>query len=266
MREAEPGASETNLLTIDGIAVRVFGNRAAAIRCAADRVSSCLAGRSVLALPTGRTPIDLYRELRDRHQLGAISFAQAETFNLDEYWPIEPTTRGSFRRFMREHLFDHVDLAPERAHLPDGRVERAAVASECTAYEAAITRAGGLDLAILGIGRNGHVGFNEPGSPIDSRTRLVELTAETRRDNERDFDDPQTIPQHALTMGIATILSARALMVLAFGAAKAEILAHALRGPIDASCPASFLRTVAPRVEFLLDPAAAARLAEDTVR
>lgn len=257
MREAEPGASEPNHLTIDGIAVRVFDDRAAAIGRAADRVSACLATRSVLALPTGRTPIDLYQELRRRHVQSALSFAQVETFNLDEYWPIAPDAPGSFRRFMRENLFAHVDLQPERAHIPNGAVPRDAVERECAAYEALIAAAGGLDLAVLGIGRNGHIGFNEPGSSPSSRTRLVELTDDTRRANAGDFADLEAVPRHALTMGIGTILSARALLVLAFGAAKAEILARALRGPIDASCPASFLRTVGLHVELLLDRDAA---------
>lgn len=207
----------------------------------------------VLGLPTGGTPLALYREWVRMHREDGLSFAGVSTFNLDEYWPAP--AGASFADFMREHLFQHVDLRPERIHLLDGAVPAAGVAAECARYEAAIRAAGGLDLQILGIGVNGHVGFNEPGSPADSRTRRVRLAELTVQRAARS-QPAWAGCFEALTMGVATILEARRIVVLAFGAEKAAIVARALDGPEDADCPASLLRRH-PRVEWLLDVAAA---------
>jgi glucosamine-6-phosphate deaminase len=181
------------------------------------------------------------------------------TFNLDEYLGLPADHPSSFRAFMQEHLFDGLDLDPARCFFPEcpgGPKESAAVAKE---YEAAIADAGGIDLQLLGIGRNGHVAFNEPGSARDSRTRSVELSESTRRANAPDFPEGESVPRAALTMGIATILEARRLRVLAFGAHKAEIIHRLLEGTIGPEVPATFLREHGD-VELWIDREAAAEL------
>ncbi len=253
-------------LEIEGLELRIFPARNDAELAAADRLADLAGERArrglscVLGLATGKTPIGIYRELVRRHRARDFSFGNVETFNLDEYWPIDLKARGSFHRFMHEHLFDHVDIPRGKRHVPNGSVPAAEIPKQCRDYEDAISRAGGIDLQLLGIGRNGHIGFNEPGSDAASRTRLVELTEETVNDNRADFDDPSKMPTHALTMGIATILEARELLVLAFGAQKAGIVRDSLRGPISPRLPASFLRIGAKdrKVTVFLDEAAAA--------
>lgn len=210
----------------------------------------------VLGLATGRTQVGVYRELVGRHARGEVSFRRATTFNLDEYWPLAPTHRGSFRRFMEERLFAHVDLPSGRGHVPDGEAEDAAV--ECARYESLLAAAGGVDLQLLGVGRNGHLGFNEPGSARTSRTRLVPLTASTRDANRADFA-PDAVPERALTMGLGTILEARRIVALAVGDGKAESIERALRTPVTEEVPASLLRTH-PDATLHLDAAAAARV------
>jgi glucosamine-6-phosphate deaminase len=209
-----------------------------------------------LGLATGTTPQALYAELIRRNRLGQLSFSRVETFNLDEYLGVGPQHERSFHRAMRDSLFDHLDIEPANTHLPAG--DAADPATEAEAYDASIRARGGIDLQILGIGRNGHIGFNEPGSSLGSRTRVKTLSRATLRDNrlgEPDFEAPTM----AITMGIATILDARALLVLATGAAKAPAVAAALEGPLAASCPASAIQ-LHPRVTVLLDPEAAAEL------
>ena len=209
-----------------------------------------------LGLATGATPKALYAELIRRYRLGQLSFSRVETFNLDEYLGIGPQHPRSFHRAMRDSLFAHVDIEPTRTHLPAG--DSADPAAEAEAYEALIRARGGIDLQILGIGRNGHIGFNEPGSSLGSRTRVKTLSRATLRDNrlgEPGFEAPTL----AITMGIATILDARALLVLATGATKAAAVAAALEGPLAASCPASAIQ-LHPRATVLLDPEAAADL------
>lgn len=197
--------------------------------------------RVVLGLATGRSPIGIYDRLVQQHAAG-LSFRLVTTFNLDEYWPIEPTHPASFHRFMHERLFDRVDLPRGQRHVPHGWLDEAAIAGHCADYEAKIVAAGGIDLALLGLGQNGHIGFNEPGSARESRTRLVTLDPRTRADNAAAFADQDAVPRHAITMGIATILDARRIVMLCFGAKKAQILKAALEGPIASSVPASFLR------------------------
>ncbi len=209
-----------------------------------------------LGLATGNTPRALYAELIRRNRLGQLSFSRIETFNLDEYLGIGPGHPRSFHRAMRDGLFAQVDIDLANTHLPGG--DTADPAAEAEAYEALIRARGGIDLQILGIGRNGHIGFNEPGSSLGSRTRVKTLSRATLRDNqlgEPDFEAPTM----AITMGIATILEARALLVLATGAAKAPAVAAALEGPLAASCPASAIQ-LHPRATVVLDPEAAAEL------
>jgi glucosamine-6-phosphate deaminase len=209
-----------------------------------------------LGLATGSTPQALYAELIRQHHRGQLSFSRIETFNLDEYLGIGPQHPRSFHRAMRESLFAHIDIDPVNTHLPAG--DSADPAGEAAAYEALIEARGGIDLQILGIGRNGHIGFNEPGSSLGSRTRVKTLSRATARQNQLAKPDFE-VPIMAITMGIATILDARALLVLATGAAKAAAVAAALEGPLAASCPASAIQ-LHPKATVLLDPAAASDL------
>jgi len=212
---------------------------------------------AVLALPTGSTPRPLYAELVRMHREEGLSFARAATFNLDEYVGLPPDHPGSFRRYMHAALLRHVDLGPERAHFPDGVA--ADVPAACAAYEAAIAAAGGLDLVLLGIGEDGHIAFNEPTSSFGSRTRIKTLSAGTRAANQAAFG-AEPVPEHVLTMGIATILSARRCLLLACGARKAAALARAIEGPLTSMVLASALQ-LHPYATTLCDEPAARDLA-----
>jgi glucosamine-6-phosphate deaminase len=212
---------------------------------------------AALALPTGETPRGVYAELVRRHREHGLSFRHATTFGLDEYWPMAPDDPRSFRHFLDEHLLGRVDIEPaQRFHL-DGAVAAGRVAHEAARFERALARAGGLDLALLGLGRNGHIAFNEPGAPRDSRTRLVTLDDRTRLDLARAFGGADAVPRQALTMGVATLLAARRVVLVALGAHKAEVVARMLGGPVGPDCPASFLREH-PDVLVVLDREAAA--------
>jgi glucosamine-6-phosphate deaminase len=214
---------------------------------------------TVLGLATGSTPVGVYRELVRMHRDEGLSFANVDTFNLDEYWPMQPSSLHSYRRFMREHLFDLVDLDPARCHVPPGDLPRDEVAAACARYETQIRDAGGIDLQLLGIGKTGHIGFNEPGSGAESRTRLVTLDTITRRDAAADFFGEQNVPRQAITMGVATILEAREIVLLATGEHKAGILRRAVEGEIDHAIAATFLQRH-PAVTVYADHAAAAEL------
>jgi glucosamine-6-phosphate deaminase len=213
----------------------------------------------VLGLATGSTPIGVYRELVRLHREEGLSFANVVTFNLDEYWPMRPDDLHSYHRFMREHLFDHVDVPSERIHIPDGTVGRERVEFAAREYEGAIAACGGIDFQILGIGKTGHVGFNEPGSGRGSRTRLVTLDLITRREAAADFFGEENVPLEAITMGVATILDAREIAILATGEHKAAIVRRAVEGDIDVDVAATFLQEH-PHTTFYLDRAAAAEL------
>ena len=215
--------------------------------------------QAVLGLATGSTPQDVYSELVRMHAQDGLSFKNVVTFNLDEYWPMRPEALQSYRRFMAEHLFDHVDIDPTNVHIPDGTLEQGRIAAFCEAYERRIRDAGGIDLQLLGIGRTGHVGFNEPGSSRSSRTRLITLDKVTRLDAASDFFGEWNVPRQALTMGVGAILDARRLTLLAFGEAKAAIIRRAVEGEISSAVAASFLQQH-PCAEFALDPAAAGEL------
>jgi glucosamine-6-phosphate deaminase len=211
---------------------------------------------AVLGLPTGTTPRPLYAELVRRHRAGALSFARVTTFNLDEYVGVGPTHPGSFRRYMDETLFRHVDLSPTRTHLLDGLATD--VPAACAAYEAAIAAAGGLDLVLLGLGEDGHVAFNEPTSSFASRTRIKTLSAASRAANQASFG-AAPIPSHVVTMGVQTILEARRCVLLAHGARKARAFAAMVEGPLTAMLPASALQLHA-NVTVIADEAAASLL------
>src|SRR5947207_2718456 len=214
----------------------------------ADRIVEVIAretvakGRCVLGLATGSTPLGIYRELIRRHQAGEVDFSRVVTFNLDEYYPMPADSPHSYRRYMWENLFAHVNIRPEQVHVPDGGVPRETLAEHCVAYERAIAEAGGIDFQMLGIGKSGHIGFNEPGSSPDERTRLVTLDTVTRKDASADFFGEDNVPREAITMGVATILDARAV-----------------EGEVSQDVAATFLQRHANATAYL-DLAAAAEL------
>ncbi|HEY3875899.1 MAG TPA: 6-phosphogluconolactonase, partial [Candidatus Kapabacteria bacterium] len=213
---------------------------------------------AVLGLPTGSTPKGIYRELIALHKQG-LDLSKVRTFNLDEYFPIAPDALQSYHRFMQQHFFRHVNIPQENIHIPDGTLEREEVPAFCEAYERKIAEAGGLDLVILGIGRSGHIGFNEPGTPADSRTRLVIIHPFTRRDAAADFFGEENVPREAITMGVATILSSREIILAALGENKANVVKRAIEGPRTLELPASLLQGH-PNASFHLDSNAAAEL------
>ena len=239
-------AADASLAVAAEVAALVRGRAAAGQRC-------------VLGLATGSTPTGVYDELVRLHRAEGLSFANVVTFNLDEYYPMQPGDLQSYHRFMREHLFDRIDCPAGQVHIPDGTVPAAEVDGYCAAYERAIVAAGGIDLQLLGIGRTGHVGFNEPGSGRDSRTRLITLDRVTRLDAASDFFGAEHVPRRAITMGVGTILSAKRVVMLAFGENKAGVVARAVEGPVTLAVAASFLQQHAAAVVHL-DAAAAADL------
>ena len=234
-------------------------------RLVAQRIAALISERNasgepaVLGLATGSTPIGVYRELIRLHREEGLSFANVVTFNLDEYYPMAPDNIHSYHRFMWENLFSHVDVKPENVHIPRGDVPREDVEAMCAEYEAAIARAGGIDFQILGIGKTGHIGFNEPGSGASSRTRLVHLDAVTRRDAAADFFGEEFVPREAVTMGVATILDAREIALLATGEHKAGIIKRSVEGEINLEIAATFLQRH-PHTTFYVDQAAGADL------
>ena len=232
-------------------------------RAVAARIAAVVRAKpdAVLGLATGSTPLGVYRELVRLHREENLSFARVCAFNLDEYLPIEADAPQSYRRFMRENLFDFINIAPENCWIPDGAARSTEqVEADCARYEAEIAARGGLDLQLLGIGRTGHIGFNEPGSALESRTRAVVLDHLTRADAAAEFFGIDNVPVRAITMGIATILDARQILLLASGAAKAPIVAEALEGKITSKVPASWTRQH-PDLQVFLDQQAAELLA-----
>jgi glucosamine-6-phosphate deaminase len=213
----------------------------------------------VLGLATGSTPIEVYRELIRMHREERLDFSNVLTFNLDEYYPMQPDSIHSFRRYMRENLFDGINLPPENIHFPRGDVPREEVEAECARYEQMIADAGGIDFQILGIGKTGHVGFNEPGSGRESRTRVIALDTLTRRDAAPDFFGEKNVPLEAITMGVATIMDAKEIALLATGEHKAAIVRRAVEGPISPEVAATYLQEH-PDATFYVDQAAAAEL------
>jgi glucosamine-6-phosphate deaminase len=214
--------------------------------------------RLVLGLPTGRTPLPLYRALADLHARGRSDYSKVTTFNLDEFVGLEPEHPGSYRAYMREHLFQHVNLPARRAHFLDGRAT--ALDAECGRFEESILRAGGIDLQILGIGSNGHIGFNEPAPALQAWSHRVKLTLASRKANAGFFGGRlQDVPREALSMGMATIMHTRAIVLVATGKGKADVIAKTVTGPISTKTPASLLQLHA-NVEILLDESAASKL------
>lgn len=211
----------------------------------------------VLGLATGSTPLGLYGELIRMHREDGLDFSKLTTFNLDEYVGLRPDHPQSYRYFMRKNLFDHINLDPRFVHVPDGMAMD--IEDHCLWYEQRIVAAGGLDLQVLGIGANGHIAFNEPGSSLGSRTRVKTLTGTTREANARFFDSEDEVPRYALTMGVGTIMEARELLLLASGEGKADAIAASVEGPITAMVPASIVQ-MHPRAFLVVDRAAASKL------
>ncbi|MFJ5861214.1 glucosamine-6-phosphate deaminase [Pseudarthrobacter sp. NPDC092439] len=228
-------------------------------RTAADAIEQQVRrGPSVLGLATGSTPLGTYAELIRRHRAGGLSFANAQAFLLDEYVGLPAGHPQSYHSVIREEFTGSVDFAPDAVHGLNGMAED--LEAEAAQYEERISASGGVDIQILGIGTDGHVGFNEPMSSLASRTRIKTLTRQTRQDNARFFESAADVPEHVLTQGLGTIRRARHLLLLAMGDAKAEAIAAAVEGPVAALCPASALQ-LHPHVSVLVDEAAASRLA-----
>lgn len=225
------------------------------------RAKAAAGQKCVLGLATGSSPVDVYSHLVRMHREEGLSFANVMTFNLDEYYPMQSDCLQSYRRFMNEHLFDHIDIPADQIHIPDGTIPTEQMADYCQRYEQRIQEAGGIDLQLLGIGRTGHIGFNEPGSGTESRTRLITLDGMTRIDAASDFFGVENVPRRAITMGVATILQARRIVVLAFGEGKAKIVARTIEGEVSQQVPATFLQRH-ENTSFMLDEAAAAALTQ----
>lgn len=238
------------------IATRLHPDKHIAAQSIAREIATLIQLRSksgkstVLGLATGSTPLPLYAELIRLHRDEGLSFRTVVTFNLDEYVGLGPAHPQSYRHFMEEHLFRHLDVPVSQIHIPDGLTNEAT--RHCATYEAAIRHAGGIDLQILGLGRTGHIGFNEPPSAADTRTRQVHLDEMTRQDNSVFFGDLSLVPRAALTMGVATIMEARRIELLAFGEGKSAIVHRAMQETPSATCPATWLQRH-PHCTFHLD-------------
>ena len=208
---------------------------------------------AVLGLATGSTPVPMYQELIRRYQAGELDFSTVRSVNLDEYYPLAPDNDQSYRYFMNHQLFDYVNIDKNNTHVPDGLAKDPA--ASCAEYEQLIRELGGIDIQVLGIGGNGHIGFNEPAEALDPLTHLTDLTEDTIRANARFFESEADVPRHAVTMGIGTILSARRILLIATGAAKAKAIATVLSGKLTTGCPASLLN-LHDDVTILCDTAA----------
>ncbi|MED2254593.1 MULTISPECIES: glucosamine-6-phosphate deaminase [Brevibacillus] len=213
--------------------------------------------QTVLGLATGGTPVGMYRELIKLHEDEGIDFSQAQSFNLDEYVGLSSAHPQSYRAYMQENLFQHINLPADKTHVPTG--DAADLDKECARYEEAIREAGGIDIQVLGIGNNGHIGFNEPGSSAESTTRVVQLTESTIEANARYFASVEEVPTQAVSMGIKTILGAKKVVLLASGEAKAQAVRLMVEGEPTADVPASLLQ-LHPDVTVIVDEAAASQL------
>jgi len=240
--------------------IRIYDTEQQVAGALADRIASLVRERpaAVLGLPTGRTPIATYAELRRRHAEQGLSFGRVSTFNLDEFVGLDERHPGSFHFYMQQHFFGGVNVPPERIHFLNGMA--ADLEAECERYERDIASAGGIDLQVLGIGANGHIGFNEPADGLIASTHRVVLHEGTRRDNAADFGgDPEQVPREALSMGMGTILKVRELIMIATGEHKARCIERMIHGPLTTRLPASFLQ-LHPNAAVYLDRPAASLL------
>ncbi len=258
--------TDINLIdAFERIPVKIFPSLKEGSRFAAEEIGRLIrekqgkGERCVLGMATGSTPKTLYQELVKMHREEGLSFKNVVTFNLDEYYPIDNDAWQSYNNYMHRLLFDHIDIDPANIHIPNGEVPKEQVKQHCTDYERKIEEAGGIDLQVLGIGNNGHIGFNEPGSSIYSRTRLINLENSTRLANAYEFANISQVPRLALTMGINTILKAKRILLLAWGPAKSPVVHKAAEGPVTEAVPASLLQQH-PDCAFILDEAAASEL------
>ncbi len=247
------------------VATNVFEGAKAASKYAADEIAKLIRDKAkkgehaVLGLATGSSPTQLYDELVRMHQEEGLSFENVVTFNLDEYFPMSPDSIHSYVHFMNEYLFDHIDIKKENIHIPDGTVDIDEVYDYCQQYEQKIEDLGGIDIQVLGIGRTGHVGFNEPGSSINSKTRLIALDSLTILDAASGFFGAENVPRRAITMGVGTIMKAKRIFLMAWGEGKAKIVKKAVEGTVTNRIPATYLQKH-ENVEFLIDDAASAEL------
>jgi len=231
-------------------------------KLAADMIAKVVRAKpnAVLGLATGSTPVGTYKELIRMHKQEGLDFSQVTTFNLDEYVNVPPTHDQSYRYFMNDNLFNHINIDKKKTHVPDGMAKD--IPAFCKWYEEQILRAGGIDMQLLGIGGNGHIAFNEPGSSLGSRTRVKTLDAKTIKDNARFFKSIDEVPKYAITMGIGTIMEARMLILLANKENKADAIAKTVEGPITAMVPASVVQ-LHPKAVIITDKAAASKLTRE---
>src|SRR5918993_4543216 len=254
-----------DLTAFEKIPVKIFNTSEQGSVYVAKEIASLIKLRQkegkpcILGLATGSTPTRLYSELVSMHQKEGLSFKNVYTFNLDEYYPMQPEALQSYVRFMREHLFDHIDIPSKNIHIPDGTVPKEDVADYCKRYEDKIDSLGGLDVQVLGIGRTGHIGFNEPGSSEKSLTRLVTLDQVTRIDASSDFFGDENVPRKAITMGVGSIMKAKHVIMMAWGEGKASVIKKAVEGPVTDQIPSSFLQRHSS-VQVVLDDAASSEL------
>ena len=253
------------LKTFEKLPVKIWNDSGEASRHVARSIALAIRQKQqegehiVLGLATGSTPIQVYAELVRMHKEEGLSFQNVITFNLDEYYPLTREARQSYWRFMHEYLFDHVDIPPQNIHIPDGTLPMEKVSAFCDGYEKMIDLAGGIDIQLLGIGRTGHIGFNEPGTWESSLTHMVRLDHLTRHDAIKDFLSEENVPYRAITMGVGSIFKARTVYLLAWGQHKAHIVCEAIEGEISTTVPASFLQKH-PNVKVVLDKGAAEEL------
>ncbi len=247
------------------IPTEIFENSAEASKAIAREIADLIIERqkenknAVLGLATGSSPITMYNELVRLHQEEGLSFKNVITFNLDEYYPIQPESLQSYVRFMHGYLFDNIDILPGNIHIPDGTLKPQEIQEYSRNYEMQIIEAGGLDIQILGIGRTGHIGFNEPGSNMNSRTRAITLDTITRIDAASDFHKVEFVPRKAITMGVGTIMNAKKIILMAWGEGKSQIIRETIEGEQSDQVPATFLQNH-PNVKIILDEAASAQL------
>ena len=257
--------SDFDLTSHERIPTKLFNTAIEGSLYVANSIAALIESRNkeskptVLGLATGSTPTQVYDELVRKHKEEGLSFERVITFNLDEYYPMSPDAHQSYVHFMHEYLFNHIDIKPENIHIPDGTLKKDEITKFCEQYEAKIAQAGGLDIQILGIGRTGHIGFNEPGSTIESKTRLITLDRLTMLDAASGFFDIENVPRRAITMGVGTIMQAKKIFMMAWGEGKATIIRETVEGAINTSIPATFLQQHS-QTEVILDTAAAAEL------
>lgn len=253
------------LTAFEKIPLKIFSSSEQASVFVAREIASLIKSRQnekkpcVLGLATGSTPTTVYGELVRMHKEEGLSFRLVHTFNLDEYYPMQPEALQSYVRFMREYLFDHIDISRENIHIPDGTIPKEKINDFCADYEKKIEELGGIDIQILGIGRTGHIGFNEPGSSERSLTRLITLDQVTRVDAASDFFGEENVPRNAITMGVGSILKAKRLIMMAWGEGKAVVIKKAVEGPVTDQIPSSFIQKH-PDCLVVLDDAASSEL------